>query len=197
MQPVATASPAGRATSLPPFLDRIIRDGGISPGNPADSPPVVVFRDLIDRDVIQPGDIIIGDDCARPELAVGDNIVPGHFTHCGVYVGRDGQGQPQTCEAWFQGVMTRDAMWWPRSYNSWAVLRPQHADGTPSSMQERAQVLQFLRDSMGCGYNVNWLARDVTLPVEPEKTRFHCAQLAWAAWKCSTGIDVVPPTPDG
>lgn len=167
-----------------------LKAGGISKGNPPDSENVVTFKTLFENGEIKPGDIILVGNNAKPELSLLDSLVPGNFSHVGMYLGKDSEGNHKTIDAWCPEAQIRDVSWWPESYNHWSIIRPVKPDGSECSEDEMKKVLDFAKNAEGCKYNFKWVARDVMLPVDKDKTGFYCSQLAWASYYYNTGIDI-------
>lgn len=167
-----------------------LKAGGVSSGNPHNGECVTAFREVFEKGLAKPGDIILVGSNVKPELSLLDSLVPGNYSHAGIYMGKDENGIHKSIDAWVPEAQIRDITWWPESYNRWAVLRPVKADGSELSDAEREKVLSFAKSAEGCSYNFGWTNKDLILPVSSEKTSFYCSQLAWASYYHGAGIDI-------
>jgi uncharacterized protein YycO len=178
------------ASALKMAFMAALQAGGVSKGNPHDCECVTSFREVFDHGIAKPGDIILVGSNVKPELSLLDSLVPGNYSHAGMYLGRDEKGVHKSIDAWVPAAQIRDIEWWPESYNRWSILRPVKADGSELSEAEMQKVLDFAKSAEGCSYNFGWTNRDLVLPVDPEKTSFYCSQLAWASYYHGAGIDI-------
>lgn len=169
---------------------KAIKAGGISQGNDRDSENVKTFESLFENGAAKPGDIILVGNNAKPEMSLLNSVLPGRYTHTGMYLGKDEKGNHKFMDAWVPTVQQRDAAWFPQTYHCWSVMRPIKPDGTELSDEERKKAVDFARSAEGCGYNFKLTNRDVILPIDPAKTKFYCSQLAWAAYYHTSGIDI-------
>ncbi|HPZ10473.1 MAG TPA: YiiX/YebB-like N1pC/P60 family cysteine hydrolase [Candidatus Eremiobacteraeota bacterium] len=164
-----------------------------SPGNSDDFEGVVKFKELMDSGKIIPGDIILISNPSKGEFHPISDLVPGNYSHVAVYLGQNDIGEHETIDAWANPrTPLRNAIWWPKSYNNWCVIRPSKADGSELSEEERNKVVDFARSTEGCKYNYMWAKNKVKLPVDKDKSKFYCSQLAWGAYKHTVGIDLDP-----
>ena len=160
------------------------------PGNAKDCKYVQDFMKLIDTEKVLPGDIILISKPSTEGLHPISAAVPGKYSHVAVFLGKDSRGRACSIDAWKGGAPIRTAEYWPMSYNTWSIVRPQNSDGTDLSEEDRKKVVDFAKSAEGCEYNFNWPTNNVVLPVEKEKTKFYCSQLAWAAYYHTTGINI-------
>lgn len=190
MSPWFSRSKMPSSSGLKKAFTKILQAGGMSSGNPDDSECVRAFKDVFDRGDAKPGDIILVGNNAKPELSLLDSLVPGDYSHVGIYLGASDKGEHQTLDAWVPGATVRDVLWWPRSYSRWSLLRPVKPDGSELSDDERKKVVDFARSAEGCSYNMNWKENTLVLPVDRDKTSFYCSQLAWASYFHGAGINI-------
>lgn len=164
--------------------------GTVSQGNGDDCISVIKFKELFDKDIAKPGDIILIARPSKGEFHPLSKLVPGKYSHVAVYLGKNEKGEAQSVDAWHPSAPIRNIDWWPKSYNSWCIIRPHHADGTEITDEERKKVVDFAKSATGCAYNFNWPRNKIKLPVEVGKTKFYCSQLAWASYNEATGINL-------
>lgn len=181
------------AMPTPGELEEAMRmaSSATEPGNPPDFEGVVKFKELFDSGQVKPGDIILIAKPSRGSFHPLSTLVPGEYSHVAVYLGKNEKGGHESIDAWSSPkTPVRDVMWWPESYNNWCVIRPHKPDGTELTDEERSKAVAFAREAEGCKYNYMWPKNKVKLPVNKEKTKFYCSQLAWASYNFTLGINL-------